>query len=269
VLQGMIDGDMYFYIEPIPSYYKVPGIHNAVEDIASSLERNFYGVNIHRTYNEGSADIIITWVKDFGSSTLGHAIFKKYVEVELGTDNCWGKWQPYTTASIKKVMWHEIGHSLGYSHSSDKDNVMYKSTNPQLYQSVSHSFSLESGYSQWFSFCNSGAISFEAKSSKNTDGFNAYAIPSDNPQGFSRNGGSTYMTNDGENCGKKNVVSITRYCNVGSGAFLHFKNTESHTIYLSFEMYDRNSRDWPNMTWDQDRFQYDVTYLSKVRNLFN
>jgi len=113
VLQGIIDGTLDFYIEPIPAYYKVPGIHGAVEDIASSLDRTFYGVDIRRTYSIGSADIVISWVKDFGSSKLGHATFKKFVEVELGSDKCWGAWQPYDTNTIKKVMWHEIGHSLG------------------------------------------------------------------------------------------------------------------------------------------------------------
>jgi len=269
VIDGLIDGTLYYYIEQIPSYYKVPGIHDGVESIASSLERDFYGVEIRRTYNSGSADLVISWVKDFGSSKLGHAIFKKYVEVELGSDNCWGEWQAYDVRTVKKVMWHEIGHSLGYSHSNDPNNIMYYSTSPQYYQDVTHTFALEGGYSHWFSFCNTGAISFHAKSSKSTDGFNVWAIPPDDPRGFSNNGGATYVSTDGQSCGKNNMVSITRYCSVGSGAYLHFKNKEFHTIYITFEMYDRNPSHWPEMTWDQDAFHYDVAYLNKVYNMFH
>jgi len=271
VIDGLIDGTLYYYIEPIPSYYKdkVPGIHEGVESIASSLERNFYGVEIRRTYNSNSADLVVSWVKDFGSSTLGHAIFKKYVEVELGSDNCWGKWQPYDVRTIRKVMWHEIGHSLGYLHSNDPKNIMYFSTSSQYYQDVTNTFALESGSSRWFSFCNTGAISFHAESSKSTDGFNVWAIPPDDPRGFSNNGGATYVSTDGQRCGKDNMVSITRNCIVGSGAYLHFKNKEFHTIYITFEMYDRNPGHWPEMIWDQDAFSYDPAYLTKIYNMFH
>jgi hypothetical protein len=269
VLRGIIDGTMYFYIEPIPSYYDVAGINSGVNDIANSLERNFHGVDIRRTYDQNSADIVILWVKDFGSSTLGHAIFKSVVEIELGSDTCWGGWQPYTVTSIKKVMWHEIGHSLGYSHSNDPNNIMYYTTSPQFHQDISHRFDLESGYSQWFSFCSSGNVSFHAESSKNSDGFNVFAIPSTDPVEFSHNGGSTYLDSSGNTCGAKNIQSITRYCDVGNGAYLHFKNTESHTIYITFEMYNQNDSFWPNMTWDQSKFEYDLTYLNYVRNMFH
>lgn len=270
VIGGLIDGTLYFYIEPIPSsYYKVPGIHEGVDDIARSLEGNFYGIDVRRTYNENSADLIISWVKDFGSTKLGHAVFKTFVEVELGKNNCFGDWQPYNVSTVKKVMWHEIGHSLGYGHSNDPNNVMYYKTQSQFYKTVEHSFSLEGGQSRWFSFCDAGQVLFGAKSSKDTDGFNAFAIPADNPREFSRNGGSVYLATDGQNCGAKNVISLSKVCNVGSDAYLHFKNNELHTIYITFTMYDQNPGHWPEMTWDQNAFEYDPSYLYKVYNMFH
>lgn len=271
VLKGIIDGTLDFYIEPIPSYYQVTGIHDAIEAIASSLDRNFMGVDIRRTYNVNSADLNIAWVKDFGKSTLGHAIFKSYVEVELGSDNCNGEWQPYDTNTIKKIMWHEIGHSLGYSHSTDTNNVMYASMDARFYQDVSKTITVQGDWYTFTPFCTSGAISFHAESSRDLDGFDVYAIPNDDPNGFMKSGGHTarFLDTDGESCGSDNVLSITRYCDVGPNAYLHFKNNQSHTIYVTIEMYDRNPSFWPEMNWPSDTFEYDSAYLNWVRNMFN
>jgi len=270
VIKGIIDGKIKFYIEPIPYYYKVAGIDTAVNNIADSLEsRTVYGATFERSYNQYEYDIKIEWVKNYGTGQGGVAIFKTIIQVALGDDNCWSKWQPFDTWTVKKIMWHEIGHTLGYQHSNDFNNIMYSSVGHKKVVDVKHYFTLKAGYSQWWSFCNVGEISWTAKSHKNTDGFNAFAIPSDDPRRFSKDGGVVYFTTNGESCGSNNKISITRYCAVGNGAYLHFKNNENHPIDISFEMYDRNPGKSPNMTWDRNFFYYDSKYLNYVWNLFH
>jgi len=269
VIKGIIDGKIKFYIEPIPFYYNVAGIDAAVNNIADSLEsRTMYGATFERSYDKYDYDIKIEWVKNYGTGQGGVAIFKKIIQVALGDDNCWSKWQPFDTWTVKKIMWHEIGHTLGYNHSQDYNNIMYFSVGHKTVVDVKHYFTLKAGYSQWWSFCSDGNVSWNAKSSQNTDGFNAFAIPSDDPRGFSNDGGRVYLTTNGESCGKNNVISITRYCTVGNGAYLHFKNNEDHPIDITFEMYDQNPGKNPDMTWDRNSFHYDSTYLSYVWNLF-
>ena len=265
VLQGLIDGTMYFYIEPIPSYYKVSGINSAIDNIAESLTRNFYGVDIRRTYDVSSADLTISWIKNYGTHVLGESIFKSVIKVGMGSDSCWGTWQAFDTLTIKKIMWHEIGHSLGYSHSNDLNNIMYRSTNQQFDVDVDETFLLESHWSHWFSFCNVGSVQYYAESSEGTDGFNAQIIPPD---------GSAKEFGDGKglrytDCGGEGFQWLKRTCNIASGSYLHFYNPEDHSIYISFKMYDRNSVPWPDMTWDYNAFQYDVNILSTVWDMFH
>lgn len=78
------------------------------------------------------ANVWITWVvRDIGDGVLGHAhLGKGVVEVTLGDYNCDGSFQLYDISSVETIMTHELGHSLGGKHVTDKNNIMYPSFNP-------------------------------------------------------------------------------------------------------------------------------------------
>ena len=57
---------------------------------------------------------------------LGHAnLGKGVVEVAIGSYACDGSFQLFGTDTVEYIMTHELGHSLGFSHSSNPDSIMY------------------------------------------------------------------------------------------------------------------------------------------------
>ena len=265
VLQGLIDGTMYFYIEPIPPYYKVSGINSAVDNIAESLTRNFYGVDIRRTYDSSFADLTISWIKNYGTHVLGESIFKSVIKVGLGMDNCNGDWQAFDTLTIKKIMWHEIGHSLGYSHSSDPNNVMYYLTSTQFAKDKEFSYSIESNYWRWIYFCGSGEQYYYVSSNSEEDGFDVYVLPPNtDPNTFVSEGGSRYT-----NCGAERKLTYYYTCSIASGSKLMIHNYEDYTIKITGYMIDKNPNKWPNMGWDPNAFEYPADALFEIWDMFH
>lgn len=80
--------------------------------------------------DRSNENVLVAWVvRDFGA--LGHATLGKgVVEVSMGDYSCDGDFQLFDLQTIEYIMRHEIGHSIGLSHSTDPKNVMYPTATP-------------------------------------------------------------------------------------------------------------------------------------------
>jgi len=47
--------------------------------------------------------------------------------VALGDYSCDGSFQLYDVNTVETIMTHELGHSIGLSHTNDRSNIMYPS----------------------------------------------------------------------------------------------------------------------------------------------
>ena len=49
------------------------------------------------------------------------------MEVAIGSYGCDGSFQLFDVDTVEYIMTHELGHSLGLTHSSNTENIMYPS----------------------------------------------------------------------------------------------------------------------------------------------
>ena len=91
-------------------------------------------VTFEITKSKADANVWLTWVvRDIGDGVLGHAhLGKGIVEVALGSYGCDGSFQLFDVESVKTIMTHELGHSIGLPHTTDKTNIMYPSYTPSF-----------------------------------------------------------------------------------------------------------------------------------------
>lgn len=84
-------------------------------------------VRFEHTDRKDLANVWVTWVvRDLGEGVLGHAhVGKGVVEVALGDYACDGTFQLYDVDTVRRIMTHELGHTIGLLHSDSRASVMY------------------------------------------------------------------------------------------------------------------------------------------------
>ena len=266
MIQGIVAGELKFYFEPLPIYAGID-VSSAVESISSSLlSWSPYGTTTRRVFNVNDADLTVSWLKDYGSHTIGQSIFKSHIKVGLGKENCQGDWQAFDAATVEKVLWHEIGHSMGYGHSSDPNNVMYWQMDTRFDVERYIADIVSPGWYFTYPLCSVGNYWYSFESDDSSTGFDLYVLPpGTDPVEISMGGGLVYT-----GCGEANTVAYTGTCNVPAGALIYIENRSlSDAVRLDGVIVLLNEPPRPVMDWDQAAFEYDDAQLNTYWNLFH
>ncbi|MDE2590656.1 MAG: matrixin family metalloprotease, partial [Patescibacteria group bacterium] len=122
------------YFEPLPDY--VSGLDKVTDSSFQFWDQNA-NVNFYQSFDEKNTDIIVKWVKEDANFQneegyyYGSGNGQGIISVALGDSYCNGEWRQYTSQTIVHILEHELGHSLGYQHSTDKGSIMYPTTYTQ------------------------------------------------------------------------------------------------------------------------------------------
>ena len=265
MIQAVVSGELKFYFEPLP-WYAATGVSAGVEEIAQSLsEWDSYNATMRRVYFASDADLVVAWVKDYGTHVLGESIYKSHIKVGLGTENCQSDWMAFDPNTVKKVLWHEIGHSMGYSHSPDPTNVMYYLTSTHFYVEQDISESIASGWYMTFPLCGLGEYWYSFESDSTYEGFDIYVLP---PGA----GAAAVYSGDGlvyADCGAAGIANYRNSCNVDYGASIYISPTHYYNgVTVTGEVIALDEPVWPVMTWDESVFEYEDSDLLYYHDLF-
>ena len=265
-IRSIIDGKINFYVYPIP-YYAAPGVEEAVKSLTDFMDRQS---DWNQVYDVNSADLIINWTKDYGEHRLGVTYFKSVIEVGLGKTTCLGDWAPFTSTSVYNILWHEIGHSMGYGHSSDPNNIMYYTGNTKFSVDYDDYVTLDEGFFWYLPFCDTSNYRYDLASDNEYSGFMAYVIPPDTDASdfISNNIGMYYPSCSTE----QTMITWSSKCSIPVGAKLLIHNprqpNQDSAINIDVTVYDLEQLPNVDLSWDSEAFRYDqelLDYVAKFR----
>lgn len=119
-----IQNTYYVYVNELPKYAKSYA-GDAVYDTTEFWKEQYPELNFYVADTQQNADILIQWVRDFGGNEHVGFQYVRLIEVGLGDSKCYGKWKEYSSVYVTTIMAHEIGHSIGFEHSNDPEDIMY------------------------------------------------------------------------------------------------------------------------------------------------
>ncbi|MDF2422366.1 MAG: hypothetical protein OPY06_05095 [Nitrosopumilus sp.] len=269
LIQQIISGKIKFYVHPVPSYAG-EGVANGVNTMFDSLSNGNAG--FQRVYSEGEADLHFQWIRDFTPDRIGQN-YKNFNQIALGTTNCLGDWRPFDLITVWKITWHELGHSIGYPHNNDYNDIMYSGgTGNNFSSDYEETIFLDEGYVKTIPFCGGGDFKYTLKSNNQYNGFKVYVVtPETNASDFIFKNIGKHYSSCGSN-GEKMRTFSGECKNIPSGAKLLVYNpdelTQTSAINVSVEIFDIAKRKSPDMSFNESELTYSKELLDYVRSLF-
>jgi len=265
-IKALIAGELKFYIEPLP-YYAGDGVSDTIDGVADIIDGwTLYGADIKHVSSPSDADITVSWIRDYGSHTLGESIFRAHLKVGLGQTNCLGDWRAFDKSTVGKIFVHEFGHSIGYGHTNDSNNIMY----PELVRRFDVEQEIEdviaAGWYLALPLCESGEYFYSFDTGDVYDGFNLFVLPPGTSASEASAGTGQYYPG----CSAEEMSRFSEYCTVGYGSTIYIENNNLYTaIRIDGEITNLDQPSTPDFLWPEDAYQYDDAEINKIWDLFH
>jgi hypothetical protein len=200
------------HVDPLPDWADYA--QNVMYDATTFWSKVDPDLKFYESSAIEKSDIQVRWIKEFVGERLGTTSDGHYIEVGLGDSNCNGKWQPYSTNTLARIMEHEIGHALGLQHSSNPNSIMYPIQQNMQYGQVEKEFTLTSNYDQFVSLCAANDVTsydYTVSTDDPTYGFDVYFVPSVNEYN-NYAAGKEFSYYSGDGCSAKNYLKYSGTC---------------------------------------------------------
>ena len=269
VVKGWMTGELSYYVNTLPSYAS-QNVQKNVENLASWMDGTYVnGVKLKRVYS-GYADFSINWVKDYQEEAIGRQVGDHLI-VGLGMGNCFGEWKPFDGSTVYDIMWHEVGHVMGYGHVGDKNSIMYEGgTGTRFQYDYSDTIILSDGYKRSIPFCTGGSVYFTTERVSSTDGYKVYVIPPGSNQWDAINGDAPFYLD----CSayENKMKSFSSSCNVAEGSSLVLYNPSifgaGSDLQIEIQIVNTNPAPDKDLAFVSGSGYFSQAYIDHVKELF-
>ncbi len=263
LLRGIVNGLITYEVDDLPDY-AAEGVDESVQQLTEELAAwTLQGFNVSLSGPQETPDFTIGWLRDAGGhqDTLVGESFR--LLVPLGETNCLGDWVPYDGETVRRLLWHELGHAFGYGNSEDASNVMYAdlATKSAVNQRVE--LVIAPNITHIIPLCGTGTFTFVFQEPDTGQGY-MFAVlkPGITPQDDIFDEDSQYM-----GCSSSPTL-FTNECIVEEGASL-LVYTQVAIARISGTITKNVELPEINMEWDPATFRYSEAELRELRNLFS
>lgn len=261
LLLGIVNGGLTYAIDDIPGY-AAEGVANALQRVGRSLRAwNEYGFSIRPAQPREEPDFTIGWLRDAGGhldTPVGEA---RRILVPLGETNCQGDWAPYDDETVLRLLWHELGHALGYGHSSNPANIMYPALETKFSRGQTVDLVVTATVPHIIPLCGSGLYTFVL----DEPGL-GYAYRFDVLRPNVDTADIYHDVSQYQGCGSATDL-YTNQCMVEDGAAL-LVYTYNATTRISGTITKNHELPGVNMDWDPTTFRYSQGEIEALRDLF-
>ncbi|MFB5632294.1 MAG: matrixin family metalloprotease [Nitrosopumilus sp.] len=176
----------------------------------------------------------ISWEKELRNGYDGYVVGQTDVTVGLGSSECDGKWRAYSSESIKNILIHELGHTVGLDHAVHKSNIMYPMIHDAEFAPIEKLITIPQDESVFIKGCSFSAdpvykYNVQVNESKKAD---IFFVPSENEK-YKVDSGMTFDYYSDINCLGLEKSYLNGACKVADSAGMLIINSgDQGTISL-------------------------------------